>query len=79
MINDKMLINMSKIDEAILEARKVHLDNTVSRSEIVYRHAVFGANTLNRIIVNFVIRALGLEEKVKHFNSENDALNWLKE
>ena len=75
----KILIDMSNIEKATLEARKIHLDNLVSRPDIFNKLALFGANTMNRVMANLFIRAAKMGNKVKYFNSENDALDWLKE
>ena len=75
----KVLIDMSKIEKATLDARKVHLDNLNSKPSNFNKLALFGANTLNRVMANFMIRAARLEDKIKFFNSEADALVWLKE
>jgi len=75
----RILIDMGGVEKATLEARKVHLDNFLSNPDAFEKLALFGANTTNRVMANFMIKAVKLEDKIKYFNSETDALNWLNE
>ena len=77
--NGRVLIDMSNIEKATLEARKTHLNNLVSKPDLFYKLALFSANTMNRVMANLFIRAAQMGNKVKYFNSENDARDWLKE
>lgn len=40
--------------------------------------AYFGANTFFKYLVKFIIKASGLDNKVKYFDTKESALNWLK-
>ena len=40
--------------------------------------AYFGANTFFKYLVKFIIKASGLDNKVKYFDTKEDALSWLK-
>ena len=69
------LIDLSRMKKAKSDARKKMV--TLDSNPKVGRFAFYGAPLFVRTVVNFVMTAAG-KNNVKHFSTEEDALQWLK-
>ena len=73
-----VIIDMRQTKRATLDARKTHLANM--KDPLMFKKmALFGADKKNRFIANFFIRVTDLNPKMKYFETEEEALKWLKE
>ena len=75
----RVLIDLSKTERGTLGARKVHLNNIKVQPPTFEKLALFGANTTNKVMVNFIVKATGRKNKIKYFKTEEEALRWLRE
>ena len=77
--NCLILIDMDKIVRPTSQARKLHAQNMRLQANYFKKTAIYGGNTLNRVIANFIIKASGRGDKVKYFRTRENAIEWLKE
>jgi hypothetical protein len=73
----KVLIDMSETGRPTYEARKLHASNINIISKYFKKAAFFGATTMNRVLANFIIKAAGIGDSVKYFNTQDEAIKWL--
>jgi UDP-N-acetylmuramyl pentapeptide synthase len=71
-----VLNDLTEAGKASSGARKVYAQ--MLKSDKIARHAFVGMRTLTRIIVSFLVRAVGAEN-ARFFASEEEALKWLRE
>lgn len=76
--NGLVLIDMTKTGRPSSEARKVHAMNIKNENEKFKKAAFFGATVMNRVLANFIIKASGRGDKVRYFNTKEEAIVWLK-
>lgn len=57
-------------------ARRIFSEATNER--FLEKMAFYGASLFMRVAINFIWRATGTEEFMKHFESKDSALKWLK-
>jgi len=76
--NSKILIDMTDTGRPSSHARKLHANNMKKLSKSIKKAALYGASAMNRVMANFIIKASGMGEKVKYFNTEKEAILWLK-
>jgi hypothetical protein len=74
----KLLIDMTDTGRPTVQARKLHATNMKRLSKEIKKAALYGASAMNRVMANFIIKASGMGEKVKYFNTEEEAILWLK-
>jgi dsRNA-specific ribonuclease len=74
-----VLTDMSRIEKPTSRARKVHADNIKNNHDKYEKLAFYGASVMNRVMANFIIKASGHNDKVRYFDTELEAINWLKE
>ena len=75
----RVLIDLSKIERSTSGARMVHINNIKTEHEIFEKLAIFGTSEMNRVKTNSMIIASGRGNKARYFESEGEALRWLKE
>lgn len=73
----RILNDLTKMTKSTSGSRKVTVDSI--KLEDVGKVASFGASTFNRVVASFIIKASGMEHKVKHFKTKEEALRWLKD
>lgn len=73
----KVLNDLTRATKTTPGSRKASAGSI--KLEEVGKVALFGASTLNRVVASFIIKATGLEHKVKYFKTEEGALKWLKQ
>lgn len=73
----RVLNDLSKMGKS-LPGSRTEAAKSIKLEEIG-KVASFGASTMNRVIASFITRASGMGNKVKYFETEEDALRWLKE
>lgn len=73
----KILNDLSKMGKSLLGSRTEAVKSI--KLEKVGKVANFGGGTSTRIIASFIVRASGMDKKVKYFETEAEALKWLKE
>ncbi len=74
----KVLIDMTKTGRPTYQARKLHANNIKNNSDLFKKAALYGASALNKVMANFIIKASGKGEKVRYFDTEDEAMMWLK-
>lgn len=75
----KVLIDLSKTERSTSGSRIVHINNIKDEHEIFEKLALFGTSEMNRVKTNSMIIASGRGNKARYFESEGEALEWLKE
>lgn len=75
----RVLMDLSKTERSTSGARMVHINNIRAEHEIFEKLALFGISEMNRVKANFIIIASGRGNKARYFESEGEALRWLKE
>ena len=75
--NSRLLIDMTKTSRPTSKARKLHAINIKVQAKHFKKTALFGASAMNRVMANFIIKASGRSDKVKYFNTEQEAVSWL--
>ncbi|MBI3510634.1 MAG: STAS/SEC14 domain-containing protein [Bacteroidetes bacterium] len=69
----------------LTDLQKIGKTNAASRSAankalklmVFDKVAIYGANTFLKYVANFIIMASGRSDKVKYFDTEQEAKNWL--
>lgn len=69
------IIDLSGTEKYSSKARKMFSD-AVKNTEII-RMAMIGASVFVRVVVNFILARSGVKN-AKHFETEEEALEWLK-
>jgi hypothetical protein len=69
------LIDLNRMIQATSAARKILAQ--ASRHPSIRRYTFFGASIFIRTVANFVLAAAG-QKNARHFNSESEALQWIK-
>ena len=72
------LIDMSETTRPTSGSRKVHALNIKNNHNHFKKAAFFGASIMNRVLANFISKASGKGDKVKYFDTEKEAIHWLK-
>jgi hypothetical protein len=72
------LIDMSETNRPTSEARKMHAMNLKNHHNQFKKAAFFGGSVMNRVLANFIIKASGKGDKVRYFDTEKEAIQWLK-
>jgi hypothetical protein len=72
----RILNNLTRMSKATARSRKTTAES-IKLPEIG-KVASFGGSTFARVVASFVIKATGMEHKVKYFETEEEALKWLK-
>ncbi len=75
----RVLIDLSKIERSTSGARMVHINNIKTEHEIFEKLALFGISEITRVKANCMITASDRSNKARYFESEKEALEWLKE
>ena len=75
----RVLIDLRKTERSTSGARRVYVYNIMAKPKVFEKFAFFGKSVKNRVMANFIMTATGKEDKVRYFESEEDALRWLKE
>lgn len=70
-----ILVDLSKLGKTTLSARKEEIE--FIRSLDFDKAAVFGENFLTRSLVRIIVVLSGREYKIKFFDSESQAVDWL--
>lgn len=71
-----MIMDISDVSTTLIEARRVGLKGL---QDLDYdKIAIYGTNLFIKIITNFIIMAANKSDVVKHFNSRDEAIDWLK-
>lgn len=70
-----MLVDLSALGKTTLSARNEEIETI--RSLNFDKAAVFGQNFTNRKLAEIIVTFSGMEYKIKFFNSELEAYNWL--
>jgi UDP-N-acetylmuramyl pentapeptide synthase len=73
----KILNDLSRMGRSLPGSRAEAAQSI--KLEKVDKVASYGASTLNRVIASFIMRASGMGNKVRYFETEAEALEWLKE
>jgi hypothetical protein len=76
--NGLILIDMTETGRPSSEARKIHAMNIKNGNTKFKRAAFFGATVMNRVLANFIIKASGRSDKVRYFDTQKEAIEWLK-
>jgi hypothetical protein len=76
---NRLLVDLSNIDHSSMGSRRVHAENMKNERMENWKVALIGANTVTKVMANFIIRVSGCNDKFKLFESKNDAVNWLLE
>lgn len=71
-----VLVDLSKLGKATLSARKTELE--LIKNVDFDRAAVFGVSLFNRNLAKVLVTASGRGYKIKFFNGEKEAIEWLK-
>jgi hypothetical protein len=74
-----VLTDMSQVEKPTSGARKIHANNIKNDKGNYKKLAFFGASVMNRVMANFIIKASGRGEKARYFETEIEAIEWLKE
>jgi len=74
----KILLVMSKVGRPTSDARKFYAKIIRSNQYNFQKLALYGANTRNRVMANFIIKASGKDNFIKYFDSRKNTLRWLK-
>ncbi len=73
----KIMIDVSQVTSQDTGARKAAMEGI---SSLDYdKMAVFGASIFIKHVASFIIQATGKVDKVKYFNTEEEAVHWLNQ
>jgi hypothetical protein len=72
------IIDMSETNRPSSGSRKVHAMNLKNNHDLFKKAAFFGASVMNRVLANFIIKASGKGDKVRYFDTQQEAIQWLK-
>jgi len=75
----RVLIDLNNTEESTSGARRVYIDTIKAEPEIIEKLAFLGSSAKNRVMANFIITGSGRENEARYFESEEEALEWLKE
>jgi len=70
------IMDLSGMTKATSKARKVMAE--VAADPDIRRHALIGASVFIRTVANFISAAVG-QKNVRHFATEEEALQWIRE
>ena len=73
-----VLVDLSETVRGTVRARMVTIKSIKTEPLIYGKIALFGANKTNRVMANLVIKASGRHDKVRYFDTENEAEQWLR-
>lgn len=75
----RVLIDLNNTEESTSGARRVYIDTIKAEPEIIEKLAFLGSSAKNRVMANFIITGSGRENEVRYFESEEEALRWIKD
>lgn len=75
----RVLIDLRKTERSTSGARRVYVDTIKAEPELFEKLALFGTSAMNGVMADFIMTGSGRKDKVRCFESEEDALRWLKE
>ena len=75
----RVLKDLSKIERSTSSARRIHINNIKTEREIFEKLALIGTSEITRVKTNSMIIASDRGNKARYFESEGEALEWLKE
>jgi hypothetical protein len=74
-----VIIDLKKTKTSTSSARRIIVESIKADPEIYHKLALLGSSAKNKVLANFIIRASGRGDKVRYFESEEEALRWLGE
>jgi hypothetical protein len=74
-----VLMDLRGIERATAGARKEYIRNISTEPSNFDKLAMYGTSAVNRVMANFIIRASERKGRVRYFESEKEALKWLRE
>jgi hypothetical protein len=75
----RMLVDLKRIKSTSSSARKELVDAVNCEPPPFDKVAICGGCVRNRVMANFIIRASRIEDMIRYFGCQEEALRWLRE
>lgn len=74
-----VLLDINELEIVTSGAKQNYINALTSNVEFAKKLAFLGSGLKVRVLANFMIRGLNLEEKVRYFEDEDEVIKWLQE